>query len=438
MTEQLGRREFVKRAGYLSAGTGLAGVARLAGWGNDAATAAPASARSVTWLTHPVFGPLTKDLVAQYKQTAGVDVIVDTLPLPGLREKAYLELSSGSDRYDLISLSQDVWTWDINPALEPLDGLLTALPPENPNDVSKRLLDMFRAGDKKLYGWPLRSGVFLMFYRRDLYEAARLSIPTTFDDYLANAKALNKPPAQYGVFVMGTQDTFDMHDWMEYFFNFGGRLVSSDLRRCLVNSPQGLKATQYWLNLVRQKLTPPGTASAKWDDEIAALQQGLACQALAWSPYTVNVNDPAKSKTAGKWGWAVAPRDAASRLGHSTTFLTCWGAYVPKASRKKEAAFKFLTWLTNPKNDLVMATRGNGPVRDSTYLRAEFTKIYPNASIILEATKYGNPGLPPVKKRPEITVVFDSELNAGVAGQKSALQVVDSITEQVNRLLAAG
>lgn len=391
----------------------------------------------LTWLTHPVFGDVTHDLLLRYKSETGTEVVLDKVPYPGLREKAYLELSSGSDRYDLISITQDLWTWDINPRIEPLDALMQAFPPEAPSDLNARLLTMFRGPDGKLYGWPLRSGVFILHYRKDLYEEMKLNVPKTWEEYKVNARALNKPPERYGNFIMGTQDQFAFHDWQNYFFNFGGKLLSSDHRRCLINSEQGFRATEYWLSFVKENLVPPGAASAKWDDEIAAMQQGLAAQTIGWSPYAVPINDPKKSKFSGKFGWAVAPVDPKSGMRHSETFLTCWGVFIPRASRNKEAAYKFLAWITNRQNDLLMALAGNGPVRNSTYAQSMYVHMNPAAAATVEALKYGTPGLPPLPKRPEIAVLINQELNAGVAGKKTAKQVVDDITRGVNRLLSS-
>ncbi len=417
----------------LRAAGGVGAVALFPAW----ASAGTAPAARLTWLTHPVFDDVTRNVLGRYKEATGTEVVLDKVPYPGLREKTYLELTSGSDRYDLISITQDLWTWDVNNRLEPLDDLMKAFPPEAPSDLNERLIQMFRAGDHKLYGWPLRSGVFIVHYRKDLYEQLKLQPPKTWDEYKANAKALNKPPERYGNFIMGTQDQFAFHDWQNYFFNFGGRLLSPDNRKCLINSDQGLRATEYWLSFVKEGLVPPGAASAKWDDQINAMQQGLAAQTIGWSPYAVPINDPNKSKFSGKYGWMVAPVDPKSGLPHSNTFLTCWGVFIPKTTKNKEAAFKFLAWLTNRQNDLIMALSGNGPVRSSTYSQNMYVKLNPAADATVEALKYGNPGLPPLSKRPEMTVLINQELNAGVSGKKTAKQVADDITDGVTRLLGS-
>ncbi len=84
-----------------------------------------------------------------------------------------------------------------------------------------------------------------------------------------------------------------------------------------------------------------------------------------------------------------------------------------------------------------MALAGNGPVRNSTYAQSMYVRMNPAAAATLEALKYGNPGLPPLPKRPEITVLINQELNAGVAGKKTAKQVVDDIAAGVTRLLSS-
>lgn len=417
--------------------TGAAPAPTQAPAAQPTAVAAPAVKKgggTITWLGHPVFDGLTKDLRAQYQQATGTEVRFEGLPYPGLRDKIYLELASNSASYDIVTMGSQWWTFDVNPKIEALDSLMKADAPEKPADLNSGLVDLFKVNGQQI-GWPLRSGVFILHYRKDLYDAAGLQPPKTFDDYTANAQKLNKPPDQYGAYVMGTADGFASDDFINYLFSYGGKIVSDDSKTCVLNSQAGYAAAEYWASLIKDKLVPPGTASHNYSDLIAALQQGLAAQAIAFSPYAIDISDPKKSKFPGKFDWALVPVGKNSGLDHSSTFLQCWGVFVPKAASKKDQAWNFISWLTNSKNDVAMGLNGNGPVRNTTFDDSEYKKINPSGAVTVKAMTYGNLGIPAVPKRPQIQNILTTQFNAVAAGSKTSKEAIDESTKQIQAIL---
>ncbi|MCL4370628.1 MAG: sugar ABC transporter substrate-binding protein [Chloroflexi bacterium] len=419
------------------AASGAAPAPTAAAAAQPTAAAAPAVVKkggTINWLGHPVFDALTKDLRAQYQQMTGTEVKFEGIPYPGLRDKIYLELASNSASYDLVTMGSQWWTFDVNSKIESLDNLIKADQPEKPADLNSGLTDLFKVQGQQI-GWPLRSGVFILHYRKDLYDAAGLQPPKTFDDYRANAQKLNKPPDQFGAYVMGTADGFASDDFINYLYSFGGKILTDDFKSCVLNSEAGYAAAEYWASLIKGGLVPPGTASHNYSDLIAALQQGLAAQAIAFSPYAVDINDPKKSKFSGKFDWALVPVDKKSGLDHSSTFLQCWGVFIPKASARKDTTWNFVSWLTNGKNDIAMAMSGNGPVRNPTFDDAAYKEINPSGAVTVKAMTYGNLGIPAAPKRPQIQNVLTTQFNAVAAGTKSPKEAIDESTKQIQALL---
>jgi multiple sugar transport system substrate-binding protein len=402
---------------------------------SGSARAAQAEGGTITWLGHPVFDELTKAQRAEYQELTGVEIKFEGIPYPGLRDKIYLELASNSATYDLVTMGSQWWTFDVAPKLAVLDSLITSSPPEDLEDVNSGLLSLFRVNEQQV-GWPLRSGVFILHYRQDLYDELGLQAPQTFEDYKANAIKLNRPPERYGAVVMGTPDGFAADDWINFLYSFGGQILSDDLKEVVLDSAPGYAAAEYWASLIREELVPPGTPSRGYAELIAALQQGLAAQAIAFSPYAVNISNPEESRFAGKFGWAVVPVARDSGLEHSRTFLQCWGLFIPQASRNKELAWDFVAWLTNSKNDLAMALKGNGPVRNSTFDLPEYRQINPAGAVTVEAMNYGHIGIPPVPERPQIQNVLTTKFNTLAAGAKSPREAVDESARLIRELLS--
>src|SRR5262249_11510119 len=108
--------------------------------------------------------------------------------------------------------------------------------------------NMIGQGDK-LFGVPgLHSGSVVYFYRKDLFEAAGIAVPTTWDEGMAAAKAL-KTDDVAGISFIGANDfSLATVDWYTRFITMGGKLMTGspatkDFKPNL-DSPEALAALQ--------------------------------------------------------------------------------------------------------------------------------------------------------------------------------------------------
>ena len=457
MATKIDRRTFLKLAG-IGGGSIVAGnvlsacqptptpTAAAAATAPAAAATAPAAAaatavpttlpyagETIHLLSHPVFEALYPPF-SKFKELTGIDLVYEGVPFPGITDKTALELASGSSAYDVMTLADQWINLDMLTTVQPQDELLAASPVEDPEGVPRGLIEM-NTINGKMWGWENRTGAFILVYRKDLYEQKGLSIPKSFTQLRENAVALNDPPNMYGFFIQGSPDGWACDDWVNTLFNFGGSILSDDYKVCVLDSPQAMAATKFWLEWAEQKLVPPGSATQDYSDQITSMQQGLVAQAITYSPYVVPIEDPAASKTKGMWGYAVVPVAEDSGLSHSSTHMSGWTCVIPKGSKHHGAAWEWIKWHTNPENDLYMAMRGNGPVRSSTFASAEYQAVNPAGPIISEALAYGRAPLPPVKKKSEIGLAIAAELSACVAGQKNYSDVLLGLKEKIDGML---
>jgi len=372
--------------------------------------------------------------LSEFKALTGIEVIYEGLPFPGIRDKTALELATGSDVYDVMTLADQWFNLTILPTLEPLDDLLATSPPQELDKFSKGLIGL-NTLQGKLWGWTNRTGAWILVYRKDLYEEKGLAVPKTFAELRENARALNDPPNIYGFFLQGSPEGWACDDWVNTLYSFGGQILSDDYKECLLDSPEAMAATKYWVEWATEGLLPPGTATHDYSDQITSLQQGLVAQAITYSPYVVPIEDPEESKTAGKWGYDVVPVWEKSGLDHSRTHLSGWMCVIPRASKHKEAAWEWIKWQTDPENDLYMALRGNGPMRDSTFEHPDFIAVNPAGPVIAEAMAYGLPPIPPVDKRVEIGLMIAAELSSVLTGEKDYKDALLGLKEDITALL---
>ena len=76
--------------------------------------------------------------------------------------------------------------------------------------------------DDKFYAAPYYSGARLVFYRKDMYQKAGLSVPTTLEEYIANGKALAAEfPGVSGVYFPGQ----DWYNALPFIWENGGEIA---------------------------------------------------------------------------------------------------------------------------------------------------------------------------------------------------------------------
>jgi len=79
--------------------------------------------------------------------------------------------------------------------------------------------------DGTFYAAPYYSGARLVFYKKDLYAAAGLSVPTTLDEYVANGVALAAAnPGVSGIYFPGQ----DWYNALPYIWENGGEIATEE------------------------------------------------------------------------------------------------------------------------------------------------------------------------------------------------------------------
>src|SRR5262249_20282907 len=134
----------------------------------------------------------------------------------------------------------------------------------------------------KLLSVPVNGNIPLLYYRADLYQEKNLQVPDTFEQLLANAKALNSPRL-YGMSQRGVRGPADVsYDWFPYFNGFGGNLFRDENAGDLtvtINSPEGKAALDFYIQLAREA-GHPQTGGQGQAQVIQNIVTGRAAQAI--------------------------------------------------------------------------------------------------------------------------------------------------------------
>jgi ABC-type glycerol-3-phosphate transport system substrate-binding protein len=122
-----------------------------------------------------------------------------------------------------------------------------------------------------------------IFYRKDLFEQAGIEVPTTWDEWLAAAKALHKPDQGIaGIAIPGKQGSYDTDQfWMTLVLQAGGG-IADEQGNLIIDNPANLEALKFEKELV-DCCTARGTPSWTFTEVLRAYEQGQAAMpSAAW------------------------------------------------------------------------------------------------------------------------------------------------------------
>src|SRR5947207_13516184 len=168
-------------------------------------TAAPAWAQQGKSITLSMLAGYKEDVLRaslpEFEKKTGIKVVIDAAPFGDLYKKQLLSLSTGG-RYDVLFMDEP-WIPPLSEFLLPLNERMKTL------DTADFIPTTVASGafQGTQYAVPGDPDVPLLVYRKDLFWPKWLKPPTTWDELLADAKALHDPAQQqYGSAITASSD----------------------------------------------------------------------------------------------------------------------------------------------------------------------------------------------------------------------------------------
>lgn len=221
---------------------------------------------------------------------------------------------------------------------------------------------------------PLMLDTEVMYYRKDVFAAKGIKPPTTLDELEAAAKALHDPDNDMNGFVARGQRSALVTQFSSYLYSFGGDFFDMKTGKALINTPEFLGAANFYGGLLN-KYGPDGAPNMHWMQATAIFTQGKAAIYTDGSSIYSSVMDPSKSTYHSVTGVMVFP---AGPKGHKCYNIVPWGIAISPKSVKKEAAWKFIRFMTNKENTIrIQGDFLNPCARTSAYGIPEGIKGFP-------------------------------------------------------------
>jgi sorbitol/mannitol transport system substrate-binding protein len=374
------------------------------------------------------------------KQNPGIKVKYATYTEGDLRAAIQKDVSTHSNSFNVIM---------IGPYEAPLfakDGWLTNLSAQyiakDPGyDASDLLPPIARSLSYKsdLYAVPFYGESSMLYYRKDLFAKAGLTMPAhpTWAQVASMAARLNQPGKVAGVCLRGLAGWGDNMASLDTVVNtFGGEWFNKSWQPQLT-SPAFEAATSFYVNLIR-KDGESGASNDSFNQLLTLYGQGKCGM---WYDSTVAATSIATTYPSmfAQTGYAFAPVDKTTSSG----WLWTWSLGIPQGTANSAAAWKFVSWATSKNYDsLVGAKYGWAAVppgsRTSLYDNPSYqsaAKAF--AGITLASIDGTDPDHPTVDPVPYVGVQYVDIPQFEVLGVQVGEQIAGAIagTESVSTAL---
>ncbi|MCU1555133.1 MAG: sugar transporter substrate-binding protein [Arthrobacter sp.] len=382
-------------------------VSACAGAGGGNSAGDPHSI-NVLMVNNPQMEDLQRLTTDNFTKETGIRVNYTVLPENDVRAKISQEFSSQAGQYDIASLSNyEIPFYSANGWLAPLDNV--AKDAEfNQSDILPAYTASLTGKDGKLYGEPFYGESSFLMYRKDILAAKGLTMPEkpTWDEVAAIAAAADgAAPGMKGICLRGQPGWGQVFAPLTTVVNtFGGTWFDKDWN-AQVNAPEFTAAVDFYTKLVRDH-GEAGAAQAGFTECLNNMSQSKVAM---WYDATsaAGALEAETSPVKGKIGYAQAPVKETKSSG----WLWTWSWAVQAASKKQDAAGKFIAWASSRKyEELVASKLGWAKVpsgkRISTYENAEFQKAAPFFEAERFAIENADPKNPGVQPRPADGIQF--------------------------------
>lgn len=216
--------------------------------------------------------------------------------------------------------------------VEPLDDLVTP-------EFRDRFIPITLHGaerDGKLWGLPIAVSARALYYNKDLLAKANVQPPKTWKELVPAAQAVAKKTDAYGFGVQGAKIETDTY-WYYFLWNNGGDILD-DKGMAAFNSPQGVEALQFLVDLVHKyKVSEPDATGNEREDLQDIFKSGKLAMMIT-----------------GPWFWGMLGKEAPNiKYGitaiptnkQQVTMAVTDNLILFNTCKDKQAAWKFVEFM---------------------------------------------------------------------------------------------
>ncbi|WGF88492.1 ABC transporter substrate-binding protein [Marinivivus vitaminiproducens] len=309
-----------------------------------------------------------------------------------LRQRVTTDIATGGGQFDIITVGayetpiwgSAGWLVDVGDLGDDYDY----------DDLLKPVRDGL-SSEGTLYAVPFYAESSFTYYRKDLFDAAGLTMPDkpTYEQIKEFAAALNKPEENvYGICLRGKPGWGENMAFVDTMVNtYGGRWFDEEWNTT-INTPEWQAAITDYIDLLNN-YGPPGAASNGHNENRALFASGNCAMWIDATSAAGYIFNPSESRVADTTAFAASP---VADFTEGSGWAWAWALAIPESSGKQDAAKEFLKWATS-KDYVQMVGETEGWVsappgtRQSTYDNPEYKAAAPFADATLQAIMSADP-----------------------------------------------
>ena len=298
-----------------------------------------------------------------------------------LRQRVTTDISTKGGQFDIMTIGMyEAPIWGKR-------GWLQELKFSNKYDVND-VLPAMRGGlsyDGKLYAAPFYGESSMIMYRKDLLDAAGMTMPDNPSwGHIRDAAAAmtDKSKGVYGICLRGKPGWGDNMAFLSTMANsFGARWFDEKWKPQL-DSAAWNHAVSFYVDMMND-YGPPGSSSNSFNEILALFNEGKCGMWIDATIAASFVSDPKQSKVAKDVAFAQSPIAITKR---GANWLWAWALAIPKGTKQSADALKFIEWATSKEYiELVGKTNGWASVPTGTRTSTYANKKFLNAAVFAEA-----------------------------------------------------
>lgn len=323
------------------------------------APAKPSGVHNVVWL-YPIDEnrSMVEELVQKFERE-NPDVHIEIRAVPGAQYQTKLKTLVASGSPPDVFVCGDVFFAYLRPFLADLTEYAK-------RDADKLKLDDFYPAARQamtvnghIYFLSQTYNVSLLYYNKKLFREVGIPFPTAdwnWNDYAGAARKVEDYKKRTGADVWGSTITLGWWgEWLTLVHGAGGEMFDPSLTRCTLDAPEAIDGLTFYLSTIGANGFAPrpgygpatGFASGKY--------------AMEFGGHTGNW--PTYRKIADlDWDVEALPKGPKGIRGGE---ISTGGLGISKDSTEKDAAWRFLVFMTSPETIRRFMIQGWPPIRRS-------------------------------------------------------------------------
>ena len=224
--------------------------------------------------------------------------------------------------------------------------------------------------------------------------------------------------------------------WSIFIYPFGGDMVDLESNTAQIDNAGNAASLEYLRKLL--PYGPVGFENYHWDTSMTAIMEGKAAMSVEASALAGEYENPEKSRTAGKLGYAPLPSGPAGAYSG----VWGWGLGVKKTSKNQEAAIAAIAYFTSKAKHQEYVDNGGPVSRTHVLANPDNQAKHPYYQATLDTLEQaaalyakGKSAVPKTAKWFQISDVMGVYGSEAFVGERTIGDALSEMNEQVQKIL---